>query len=64
MPPLMRLVRTSSLALLLACTGSIDAGRPAGGSKKPPTQSDPGPSMATCLDMRNSRKAISRLTKR
>jgi len=36
MPPLMRLVRTPSLALLvLACTGSIDAGKSADRPSKP-----------------------------
>jgi hypothetical protein len=42
MPPLARLVRTSSLALLvMACTGSIDRG-PRSGSMKPPP-GDTGP---------------------
>jgi len=47
MPPLTRLVRTPSLALLvLACTGSIDAGKSAGRPTKPtngPTTATPAP---------------------
>src|SRR3954470_19180309 len=59
MPPLMRLVRTFSLALpVLACTGSIDNGRtngpkpPAGGAGNGPPSGTPAPSAVVPAGLR------------